>query len=288
MLGGIRIMSDAALQPLTPEQEAELRDNLKRCSPETIEAALSFRRTGDVSHVPTVIIGIIARFAEPDVRPKLENPPDDLRILDDLGIDSLTLMEIVVAVEETLAVSIANEELQILTTLGDVKGFVEAKLKGEAPPAAAILLRGMEIGDSLPHAEPFLFLTTASLEGKVAKGTYEITGDEPFLTGHFPGNPVFPASLMIEALGQLGVLLLLRGEIPDLEGPVDPGTVYFISSETVRCSRRCLPGETLELEMKLKSVRHPLVTFDGSISVKGEKAAFTESIALTFDYTAQG
>ena len=269
---------------LTPEEEAELRENLRRCSPETVEAAVQYRTTGDVAQIPAIIIGIIARFAEPDVRPKLEQPSDELTILDDLGIDSLTLMEIVVAVEETLSISINNEELTPLRTLGDVKGFVAAKVRGEAPPAAPHRFTGMEIGDALPHAEPFLFLDEAEVEGTVAKGTYRIRGDEPFLAGHFPGNPVFPASLMIEALGQLGVFLLLKTEAETLTGPVDPGSIYFISTEAVRCSRRCVPGDTLALEMRLKSVRHPLAGFEGSITVNGEKTAFAEGISLTFDY----
>ncbi|MGF1450662.1 MAG: phosphopantetheine-binding protein [Opitutales bacterium] len=281
-------MSEPVHQPLTAEEEAELRENLKRCSPETIDAAITYRKTGDLEQVPTIIIGIIARFCEPDVRPKLENPSDDLTILDDLGIDSLTMMEIVVAVEETLGMRIENEELQNLRTLGDVKGFVAAKARGEEPPAPAKSFSSFEIGEALPHAEPFLFLNEASIEGKVAKGKYRITGDEPFLAGHFPSNPTFPASLMIEALGQLGVFLLLRGELPDIGRPVDPGSIYFISTDGVRCSRRCVPGDVLEMEMRFKNARHPLASFDGSIMVNGEKTAFAEGVSLTFDYDNEG
>ena len=69
----------------TPEDEAMLRDSLKRCSPETIEAAVEFRKTGDVSKVNTVILGIIARYAEPEKRPLLDNPSDDMVLAQDLN-----------------------------------------------------------------------------------------------------------------------------------------------------------------------------------------------------------
>ncbi len=122
-------MSDPGHYTLSDVQEVELRDNLKRCTPETVEAAVAFRRTGEVSFLPTIILGIISKFVEPDVRPKLDGPNDDLRILDDLGVDSLTLIEIVTMVEETLDMKIENEELANLRTIGEVKSFVATKVQ---------------------------------------------------------------------------------------------------------------------------------------------------------------
>ncbi|WP_309398108.1 acyl carrier protein [Cerasicoccus maritimus] len=122
-------MSSESNNPLTPEQEENLRDSLKRCTPETIEAAIAFRNEGDVSQAPVVIIGIIQRFCEPEVRPKLkEAGADDLQIMDDLGLDSLTMVDVVMLVEESLDITIDNSELADLQTIGDVKKFVSAKL----------------------------------------------------------------------------------------------------------------------------------------------------------------
>ncbi|WP_269538179.1 acyl carrier protein [Cerasicoccus fimbriatus] len=122
-------MSSASNNPLTPEQEENLRDSLKRCTPETIEAAIAFRNEGDHSQAPVVIIGIIQRFCEPDVRPKLkEADADNLKIMDDLGLDSLTMVDVVMLVEESLDITIDNSELGDLVTIGDVKGFVKKKL----------------------------------------------------------------------------------------------------------------------------------------------------------------
>src|ERR1035441_6324389 len=84
-----------ASKPFAPDDEAALREALKRCSPSTFEAAVQFRKTGNADHMPAVVIGVIERFVEPDLRAKLKDADDDLRLIEDLGIDSLTMMEIV-------------------------------------------------------------------------------------------------------------------------------------------------------------------------------------------------
>jgi len=59
----------ALAKTFTPEDEAALREALKRCSPSTFEAAVQFRKTGNPEHVPAIVIGVIERFVEPDLRP---------------------------------------------------------------------------------------------------------------------------------------------------------------------------------------------------------------------------
>ena len=83
---------------LTPETEQSLRELLKRCSPETVAAALRFRITKDPAGVDVVVLGIIERFLDPDVRPRLRSGGDGLRVFDDLGIDSLAMVEVVMVV----------------------------------------------------------------------------------------------------------------------------------------------------------------------------------------------
>ena len=112
----------------TQEDEAALRESLKRCSPETIEKAVEFRKTGNAELVGDVVIGIIERFAEPEKREMLKNPSDDLVIVDDLGFDSLTMVEIVLAVEDAIGTTIAEEDVQKLRTLGDIKNFIKEKV----------------------------------------------------------------------------------------------------------------------------------------------------------------
>lgn len=115
------------------EDDPALRETLKRCSPDTYYAACKFRHSGRREDLDPVILGIIARYAERDLRPKILAGDAALRLREDLAIDSLTMMEIVMIVEEVLRISVANEELTHLRTLGDVQQFIEAKLA--APPA---------------------------------------------------------------------------------------------------------------------------------------------------------
>jgi 3-hydroxyacyl-[acyl-carrier-protein] dehydratase len=119
-----------ATKDFTPEDEAHLREALKRCSPSTFEAACQFRQTGNVEHVPVIIFGVIERYVESKLRPKLKEPAAGLRLAEDLGIDSLTMMEIVMLAEDALQITINNEELHHLRTLDEVRQFMEAKLTG--------------------------------------------------------------------------------------------------------------------------------------------------------------
>lgn len=281
-INGSKQPFSASGKPFTPEDEAALTEALKRCSPATIEAAVKFRKTGDPACVPAVVIGIIERFAEPDQRAKLREADDDLRIIDDIGIDSLTMMEIVMLVEDTLQMSINNDELRHLRTLGDIKTFIDCKIRGLPPPAPSRFLPIEHIGMVMPVQPPFLFLNEATVGASGASAKYKITGEEFFLKGHFKDNPVMPASIMLEALGQLAVLFLIEGGHGEEGKQADPQTIYFTSCEGVRAHRVCKPGDTLSLSIKPKRLKMPLATFEGQIRVGQEKAAFAEEITLTY------
>lgn len=274
-----------ASKPFTPEDEATLREALKRCSPSTFEAAVQFRKTGNPDHVPAVVIGVIERFVEPDLRTKLKDADDDLRLIEDLGIDSLTMMEIVILVEDVLQMSINNDELRNLRTVGDIKTFIDCKVRGLPLPKPTKFLPIEHIGAVMPIQPPFLFLNEASVSSMAANGKYKITGQEFFLQGHFKDNPVMPASIMLEALGQLAVLYLLEGHIPDPGKAVDSSKIFFTGCEGVRAHRQCRPGDILSLSIKPKRNKAPLATFEGSIRVGQEKAVIAEEISLLFAYT---
>ena len=93
-----------------------------------------------------------------------------------------------------------------------------------------------------------------------------------------------PASIMLEALGQLAVLFLLEGGAGEPGKVVSPQTIFFTSCEGVRCHRMCKPGDVLSLSIKPKRLKAPLATFEGAIRVGQEKAAIAEEITLTFGY----
>jgi 3-hydroxyacyl-[acyl-carrier-protein] dehydratase len=111
-----------------PAPSDDLRSLLKRCSPPTYTAALNYRRTRDPAHLPAIIYGIIERFVERPLRPQLQAPAETVRLTADLGLDSLTLTELVILVEETLQISLQPDELPHLRTLADLHRFIAAKL----------------------------------------------------------------------------------------------------------------------------------------------------------------
>ncbi len=269
-------------KPFTPEDETALREALKRCSPSAFEAAVQFRKTGNPEHVPAVVIGVIERFVEPDLRMKLKDADDDLRLIEDLGIDSLTMMEIVILVEDVLQMTINNDELRNLRTVGDVKTFIDCKIRGLTLPKPTKFIPIEHIGSVMPVQPPFLFLNEASVSSTAANGKYKISGQEFFLQGHFKDNPVMPASIMLEAMGQLAVLYLLEGAPTEPGKVVSPQTIFFTGCEGVRAHRICKPGDILSLSIKPKRMKMPLATFEGAIRVGQEKAVIVEEITLTF------
>ncbi len=273
-----------ANKPFAPEDEVALREALKRCSPSTFEAAVQYRKTGNAEHMPAVVIGVIERFVEPDLRAKLKDGDDDLRLIEDLGIDSLTMMEIVILVEDVLQLTINNDELRNLRTVGDVKTFIDCKIRGLPLPRPTKFLPIEHIGAVMPVQPPFLFLNEASVSSTGANGKYKITGQEFFLQGHFKDNPIMPASIMLEALGQLAVLYLLEGAPTEPGKAIGSNTIFFTGCEGVRAHRMCKPGDILTLSIKPKRMKMPLATFEGAIRVGQEKAVIAEDITLTFAY----
>lgn len=132
----------------SPDDDPVLRETLKRCSPATYYAACKFRAHGGTEDLRAVLVGVVERFVERELRAKLQAPRETLRSLrlsQDLGLDSLTMMEIVMLAEEVLEITISNEELTRLSTLGQVQDFVEAKIASPSnSPRATVSARADE------------------------------------------------------------------------------------------------------------------------------------------------
>jgi beta-hydroxyacyl-ACP dehydratase FabZ len=102
----------------------------------------------------------------------------------------------------------------------------------------------------LPHRYPFLLVDRIiELEaGERVVGVKNVTANEPFFQGHFPGNPIMPGVLIVEAMAQVGGVLA-RFSIPGaLEGQ-PTGTVYFMSMDKVKFRRPVVPGDQLRMEL---------------------------------------
>jgi 3-hydroxyacyl-[acyl-carrier-protein] dehydratase len=137
----------------------------------------------------------------------------------------------------------------------------------------------------LPQGDGFVFVDSAEVEGSTIRGSYTITGREIFAGMHFPGRFVFPASIMMEAIGQLGIVYLaetMGGE------RLDPASVLFIGSEDVACRRPCAVGERLDMRLQLKRKREPLIVFSGTIQVGDALVLKVSSLSLSFSTQSSG
>ena len=120
-----------------------------------------------------------------------------------------------------------------------------------------------EIKTILPHREPMLLLDSVEKQGEEAHGTYHVKGDEFFLQGHFPGNPVVPGVILCEILARSACVLLSDG----LEAGMTP---MYTGIDKVRFRRPVRPGETIETTCRIKRAKHPFYFAEGSASVNGE------------------
>lgn len=126
--------------------------------------------------------------------------------------------------------------------------------------------------ETLPHRYPFLLIDriTELEPGVRAAGIKQVTVNEWFFQGHFPGQPVMPGVLMVEALAQVGAVALLSQ--PEHQGKI----VYFAGIDGVRFRRVVVPGDTLALSVELTKLRGRVGKgrgegrVDGQLAVEGE------------------
>jgi len=136
-----------------------------------------------------------------------------------------------------------------------------------------------EIHKFLPHRYPFL-LVDRILEispGEKATGIKNLTCNEEFFQGHFPGNPIMPGVLIVEALAQVAGLLAFRS------GASAGKSVYFMSIERAKFRKPVIPGDQLKLEVIILQQRGNVWKFSGNASVEDKVAAEAEFTAMVTD-----
>ncbi|MBX3692911.1 3-hydroxyacyl-ACP dehydratase FabZ [Dokdonella sp.] len=144
------------------------------------------------------------------------------------------------------------------------------------PPAAAPeVIDVRRITQLLPHRYPFLLIDrVVSWEpGKRLLALKNVTFNEPFFQGHFPGHPVMPGVLVIEALAQAsGALVQLSAS----DDPNQPALFYLVKIDKARFSRVVVPGDQLVLEVEQKRTLKRMGLFWGQAKVDGEVVAEAE------------
>lgn len=136
-----------------------------------------------------------------------------------------------------------------------------------------------EIQNILPHRYPFLMVDRVMdiYPGEKIIGLKNLSINEEFFQGHFPGNPIMPGVLIVEALAQIAGILALRSGAP--EGKA----VFFMSIEKAKFRRPVVPGDQLRLEVAIVQSRGNVWKFSGNALVDDKIAAEAEFTAMVTD-----
>ncbi len=134
------------------------------------------------------------------------------------------------------------------------------------------MLNNIDIQKILPHRYPFLLVDkiTEIEYGKKAIGIKNVTVNEPFFQGHFPGNPIMPGVLIVEAMAQVGAVSILGME--DNKGKL----AVFAGIDGLRFRRQVVPGDTLRMEVEMIAIKRGIGKAKASAYVDDELAASGE------------
>jgi len=152
--------------------------------------------------------------------------------------------------------------------------------RAERRALARPMLSIEQIMKYLPHRYPFLLVdrVVEFEERKRIVGLKNVTINEPFFQGHFPGRPVMPGVLIIEAMAQVGGLLVLEG-MENLEEKV----IYFMSLDGVKWRRPVVPGDQVRFEVEVLQIRNTTCRMRGIGTVDGNVVAEAEMMARVVD-----
>ena len=137
----------------------------------------------------------------------------------------------------------------------------------------------------LPHRYPFLLVDRViELEPhRRVRAIKNVTGNEGFFNGHFPGHPVMPGVLVLEALAQAGGVLTQLTHCVDEGGVADGKIYYLVKIDGATFSRMVVPGDRLDLEVTLKRTIRNMAVFNGVARVDGQQVACAEILCAEVD-----
>jgi len=140
----------------------------------------------------------------------------------------------------------------------------------------------MRIMEMIPHRYPFLMIDRVKdiKKGESAVGVKNVTATEPHFQGHFPGHPIMPGVLIVEAMAQTAAVLVVDMLGADSEGKL----VYFMSVDNARFRKPVVPGDTLEITVTKVRSRGNVFKFDGVAKVGETVMAEATFAAMIMDH----
>lgn len=147
--------------------------------------------------------------------------------------------------------------------------------------AGQVVIEMAEILRRIPHRFPFLLVDRAEdyQSHQSITGIKCVTVNEPFFAGHFPGNPVMPGVLIIEAIAQSGAVLMSKSLNADVSGK----TIFFASVDNCRFRHPVRPGDVLKMPVEVVRARGDLFKFKGRALVGDKLAAEVEFTAMVVE-----
>ncbi|MBN2165378.1 MAG: bifunctional UDP-3-O-[3-hydroxymyristoyl] N-acetylglucosamine deacetylase/3-hydroxyacyl-ACP dehydratase [Marinilabiliaceae bacterium] len=206
---------------------------------------------------------------------KFPNEPARHKLLDIIGDLTLAGMPIKGRIIATRPGHMANVEFAKIIR----KEIKKRALSPEAPdynPDLEPLYDNVAIKKLLPHRYPFLLVDKiVSKNEKYIIGVKNVSTNEPFFVGHFPEEPVMPGVLLVEAMAQVGGILVLSG-LDD----ADKYSTYFLKLDNIKFRRKVVPGDTLVFKLELMSeIRRGVANMKGTAFVGSQVVAEGEFMA---------
>jgi UDP-3-O-[3-hydroxymyristoyl] N-acetylglucosamine deacetylase/3-hydroxyacyl-[acyl-carrier-protein] dehydratase len=179
-----------------------------------------------------------------------------------------------------LALAGARVRARIKAIKPSHRGTVQlVRAMNEATVREKTVLEIDDIMKVLAHRYPFLLVDRIlELDEKHVVGIKNVTINEPFFQGHFPGHPIMPGVLIVEAMAQVGGMLLM-GSVPEPQSKV----VYFTSLNNVKWRRPVKPGDQIRFELELLQVRGMMCKMSGVAKVDGQVVCEAEMGAVVRD-----
>ncbi|HEY3762491.1 MAG TPA: bifunctional UDP-3-O-[3-hydroxymyristoyl] N-acetylglucosamine deacetylase/3-hydroxyacyl-ACP dehydratase [Verrucomicrobiae bacterium] len=172
-----------------------------------------------------------------------------------------------------LLVAQMNKPLRAAQTFGPppTNGSVETKKETKLAPPEKYLMDVEQIMELLPHRYPMLMIDyITKLEDTCIEAVKNVTINEPYFQGHFPGHPIMPGVLQLEAMAQAAGLLMMK------HAETGRQLAYFMAAEDVKWRKPVLPGDVLVVQVELKKTRGKICKAQGTCRVGGEVVSEAE------------